>query len=240
MPYSHPQPIDREEVFRRNRHVFPGAVAFGVTAGYINAVGLVFFGSPVSHMSGAISNLGREVAEGGLTDATTTVEIVFSFVLGAALSGFVVGAHDFLPGRRYGVTLLAEAALLVAAMLLLAREPRLGLSLLAMACGTQNGMTSSYCGLVIRTTHVTGTVTDIGVMCGHWVRHRQVEAWKVRFMLAQVAAFATGIWLGAKANTHWGPSCLTLVAAGTGLAGVSVWMFARRGWLMVERKASSR
>merc|ERR1719401_1610209 len=38
--------------------------------------------------------------------------------------------------------------------------------LCAAACGLQNGMATSYSGAVIRTTHVTGIATDIGLICG--------------------------------------------------------------------------
>jgi uncharacterized membrane protein YoaK (UPF0700 family) len=41
------------------------------------------------------------------------------------------------------------------------------------ACGLQNAMVSTYSGAIIRTTHITGTVTDLGAMIGQYLRgHR--------------------------------------------------------------------
>jgi uncharacterized membrane protein YoaK (UPF0700 family) len=104
-----------------------------------------------------------------------------------------------------------------------------GVLLIAMACGLQNATTSSYFGLMIRTTHVTGTVTDIGVMLGHWLRHRHIERRKLVFMVGVVAAFGTGVWVGALADARWGPSVLSVAAAGCLAAGAGVILFPR--WL---------
>jgi uncharacterized membrane protein YoaK (UPF0700 family) len=40
----------------------------------------------------------------------------------------------------------------------------------ALSCGLQNGLTSKYSGNVVRTTHLTGTTTDLGIALGHVLR----------------------------------------------------------------------
>jgi hypothetical protein len=74
---------------------------------------------------------------------------------------------------------------------------------------------------------VTGTVTDIGVMLGHWLRHRHIERRKLVFMVGVVAAFGTGVWIGALADARWGPSVLAIAAAGCLAAGVGIILFPR-------------
>jgi uncharacterized membrane protein YoaK (UPF0700 family) len=105
-----------------------------------------------------------------------------------------------------------------------------------MACGLQNGTTSSYFGLMIRTTHVTGTVTDIGVMVGHWLRHRHIERKKLIFMIGLVAAFGTGVWLGALSDARTGSAGLALAAFGSAAAGGIILAFP--AWF--NRTAASR
>jgi uncharacterized membrane protein YoaK (UPF0700 family) len=227
VPYSHPQLVTREEALERNPHLLPGALAFAGTAGFINSIALGAFGSPVSHMTGAVSYFGLELAGSRLHNALTTLTIILSFMLGAALAGLIVGALDLAPGRRYGWALCCEGALLAASMALLTSGHTSGVLLIAMACGLQNATTSSYFGLMIRTTHVTGTVTDIGVMLGHWLRHRHIERRKLVFMVGVVAAFGTGVWIGALADARWGPSVLGIAAAGCLAAGVGVILFPR-------------
>jgi uncharacterized membrane protein YoaK (UPF0700 family) len=233
MPYSHPQPIDRQNALRQIPHLVPGAMAFAGMAGYINSVTLGFFRTPVSHMTGAVSYLGVDLAEGKIADATASLAIIVGFLLGGVVAGTLVGARKLLPGRRYGAALIGEAALLTAAVWLITHDHLLGLPLVAMACGLQNAMTSSYCGLMIRSTHVTGVVTDIGVMLGHWVRHRRAEKWKLWFLCAVFAAFGAGGWLGAWVDLQLGPESLAIPAAGCAIAGGVVWILAARGWLKV-------
>ncbi|MBC8011988.1 MAG: DUF1275 domain-containing protein [Burkholderiales bacterium] len=239
MPYSHPQPINRANALREVRHLLPGALVFAGLGGYVNAVALGFFLTPVSHMTGAISHLGVDLAEGRGADAFASVSIVVGFVIGAILAGMTIGARKLMPGRRYGAALIAEGLLLGGATVLLLGRHRLGLPLVAVACGLQNAMTSSYCGLLIRSTHVTGTVTDIGVMIGHWIRHRKIETWKLGFLSAVVLAFGTGGFFGAWLDLRFGPRCLAVGSVGCVVAGVGLWIAVRRGWLRPAAVAGS-
>ncbi len=236
MPYSHPQPIDRSMAVRQISHLVPGALAFASTAGFINSVGLGFFRTPVSHMTGAVSRLGLDLAESRIYDATASLSIVVGFLTGAVVIGILVGAKKLMPGRRYAVAVIVEGGLVFIAMKLLIANHRLGLPLISMACGLQNAMTSSYCGLVIRTTHVSGTVTDIGVMIGHWLRHREIDKWKFGFLTAVVAFFGAGSWMGAIADRYMGPASLSLVAGGCLIMGGLLWILAQKSWFTGNRQ----
>jgi uncharacterized membrane protein YoaK (UPF0700 family) len=225
MPYSHPQALSREQALGRIGHLLPGALALAGMAGYINSIALGVFNSPVSHMTGAVSYLGIDVADGHLTDAVATLSIIVAFMVGAGLAGFIIGARELSPGRRFGAALVIEGCVLALATYLLTSGHHSGIPLVAMACGLQNGTTSSYFGLMIRTTHVTGTVTDIGVMMGHWLRHRHIERKKLVFMIGVVAAFGTGVWIGALANSRAGSVALAVASFGAAAAGAVILAF---------------
>ncbi|MFO1460795.1 MAG: YoaK family protein [Verrucomicrobiota bacterium] len=229
MPFSSSPDAQRKATFRDIRFLLPGAVALTATAGYINTVVLGFFHTPVSHMTGAVAHFGLDLAAGNAPDAWASFSIILGFVLGALVAGVLVGALKLVPNRRYGVVMMVEGGLLVAATAMLTHQTRWGLPAVALACGLQNAMTSSYCGLMIRTTHVTGTVTDVGVMLGHWLRHGQIEWWKLRFLSSLVFGFMVGGWIGALAHHRFGPGCLTLPAAGMALAGGAFWFATHRG-----------
>ena len=64
----------------------------------------------------------------------------------------------------YGLALILNSSLLVTAAFIPGRL--LPVCLVAAACGLQNAMCTSHFGAIIRTTHVTGTVTDIGSTLG--------------------------------------------------------------------------
>ena len=64
----------------------------------------------------------------------------------------------------YGVALVGNALLLGAAVAM--SRPLASGCLAAAACGLQNAMCTSHFGAVVRTTHVTGTLTDLGSTLG--------------------------------------------------------------------------
>jgi len=238
MPYSHPQPLEKHNAFKQVRLLVPGAAALAISAGFINSVALGFFHTPVSHMTGAISHFGIDTASGKWPDALSSMAIILGFVLGAALNGMIVGAWKLIPGRRYGVAMVVEGCLLGLATYLFVSKHRLALPVVSMACGLQNAMSSSYCGLMIRTTHVTGIVTDIGVMVGHWIRHRQIEGWKLRFLLMIVGSFGAGCWVGQLADVRYGPACLAIPAVGFIVAGTVLGFAYHRGLVDLLQSAA--
>lgn len=238
MPYSHPQPVEKHNAFKQVRLLLLGALSLAAAAGFVNSVALGFFLTPVSHMTGAVSHLGMNVAEARWPDAAASLNIVIGFVIGAMLAGMIVGAWKLIPGRRYGVAMIVEGCLLGSATWLFLHKHRLALPAVSMACGLQNAMSSSYCGLMIRTTHVTGIVTDIGVMLGHWLRHRQIEGWKLRFLVRVVLAFGFGCWLGQLADSRFGPACLAVPATGFIIVGTLLFFIYHRGLVDLVQSAN--
>jgi uncharacterized membrane protein YoaK (UPF0700 family) len=43
---------------------------------------------------------------------------------------------------------------------------------LAFACGIQNALCTTWSGAVVRTTHYTPTITDLGLVIGNWIREK--------------------------------------------------------------------
>ena len=236
MPYR-----SSEAVTRALRREWPwvgaGGAALAGVAGFVNACVLATFHTPVSHMTGAVARLSRDVATGDAVDLGTVVALVAGFALGAVASGVVVGEALLRPGRRYGAVLVAEGAALALAAALLGPSPTAGVALAAFACGLQNAMASGYYGLVLRTTHLTGVVTDLGVLLGQRLRGRAVPVWKWAILGALVAGFFAGGLAGVVAVSQAGPAALALPAAACGLAGA---LLLARGPERRPRSAVSR
>ena len=92
--------------------------------------------------------------------------LVLSFLIGAYACGLLIDKNQvhFLGKAFYGLALVLNSSLLVSAAFIPGRL--LPVCLVAAACGLQNAMCTSHFGAIIRTTHVTGTVTDIGSTLG--------------------------------------------------------------------------
>ena len=211
--------------------VWWGGGLLAANAGVINAVSLLSFGrTGASHLTGSTTLLGISVAGADYQRGLTLAAVIAAFVAGAILSGFIIQDHVLRLGRRYGVALLMESALLFAAAVL-SRDLRLAAELCASAaCGLQNAMASTYSGAVFRTTHVTGTFTDLGIYIGHWLRGVQQDRRRLYLGLLLTTTFAGGAVIGAALFATLRDATLLLPAVLTGSTGMvySVYAIYRR------------
>ena len=65
------------------------------------------------------------------------------------------------------------------------------------ACGLQNALATTYSGAVVRTTHMTGIFTDIGIMVGAKLRGEAFDKRKLLLFLLIITGFISGGALGA-------------------------------------------
>ena len=104
------------------RWVWIGAVTLACIGGMVNVVGyLGFEHQAVSHLTGTTSLLGAALAQGDWRAVVHLWGVLIAFCTGAMLSGLIVQDATLRLGRRYGVVLALEAALLVAAVPLFER-----------------------------------------------------------------------------------------------------------------------
>ncbi len=149
------------------------AITLAWVAGFTNIIAVLTCGHVVSHASGTASDLGRFVVDGAWGPLGFALFLLVAFLLGAALSGFTTEL-----GRRRGWESLYVFPMLLQAMLLTGfaaminlhdqGEAEIGPRLYAMtglaslAMGLQNATITRISAGVVRTTHVTGVLTDLG------------------------------------------------------------------------------
>ncbi len=150
------------------------ATTLAWVAGYTNIVGLVHCGVAVSHVSGTVSAAGRDLGEARWDLLALAAWLIGWFLAGAALSG---GAIELAKsaGRRsvYVLPMTLEAISLCGFSAIVAWVDPSGtvgstadwwaIGLACLAMGLQNATITSISGGVVRTTHVTGVVTDLGI-----------------------------------------------------------------------------
>ncbi len=197
-----------------------GVLAF--IAGIINAVGFLgYHRQGITHLTGTTTLLGIAVASQNFPGIFHLVAFIGSFLAGAVLSGFIVQDSTLNLNRRYGVALVVESLLLFAAIPLLHRDNFSGDCLASAACGLQNAMASTFSGAVIRTTHVSGIFTDLGIFIGHWMRGLPVDFRRLRLWFVLIATFGAGGTVGALLFARLNYNTLYLPAVLTGLTGLS-------------------
>jgi uncharacterized membrane protein YoaK (UPF0700 family) len=193
------------------RWVWTGAWALAFVAGIVNVVGLLGFEhQAVTHLTGTTSLLAAALAALDAPAVFHFAAVIGSFVTGTILSGFIIQNSALQLGRRYGVALLLESMLLCAAALLLKRNSILGMYSASCACGLQNAMVSTYSGAVVRTTHLSGMFTDLGIFLGHSIRGLPVDSRRLRLCFLIISGFLCGGVVGAVAFRNFGYSSLFL------------------------------
>lgn len=184
-------------------------VALAFVAGATNAGGFLAVHQYTSHMTGVVSSVADNLVLQSFDIVREGVGALLSFVLGAMASAVMVNyarrRHLF---SQFALPLLLEAGLLLGFGLLGAKLQQMDglfvpvtVMLLCFIMGLQNAVISKLSRSEIRTTHITGTVTDIGIELGkliYWnkadVPAQRVQANRTR--LRALLAIATSFFLG--------------------------------------------
>lgn len=167
---------------RANLHM---GVLLTMVAGALNAGGFLAVGQYTSHMTGMVSTLADQLVLRNIELATVAAVSWAAFVLGAATTAILVNASQRRGTHNiYALPLLLEAlcVLVFGAFggTLRAEEfadVSLAVIVLCFAMGLQNALITKISSAEIRTTHVTGLTTDLGIELGklvYWNRKNAV------------------------------------------------------------------
>ena len=233
MPISYARALTgRTRTIQANRRL---GVALAFIAGATNAGGFLAVRQYTSHMTGIVSSMADSIALGDLGLVLTGVGAVLSFLIGAASCAVLVNvARRRQMQSEYALPLLFEALLLLSFGLLGARLSRIeGLfvpatvMLLCFIMGLQNAVITKISKAEIRTTHITGIVTDIGIELGKLVYWNapgsaaepavRADRVRLRVLSSLLASFFIGGVVGALGLRHLGylstvPLAMLLVA----------------------------
>lgn len=156
------------------------AISLSWVAGYANVITFIVCAVVISHATGNVTHFGKALAErwfrGGISDATREAVyfggLVASFFLGAVVSASMTeGARRAGFRSRYMLPMALQAVLLSVLTIVLDFYMAAGTpfmfyfitNLASFAMGLQNATITRVSGAVVRTTHLTGVVTDMGL-----------------------------------------------------------------------------
>ena len=181
-----------------------GAFVLSVIAGMVNAVGLLGFEhQSVSHLSGTATLLGSSLINLPFQTSLHLFGVLFSFLIGSCIAGFLLQGETLRLGKHYDTTLFLEAVLLFLAILFLSKGSFYGHFFASAGCGLQNALATRYSGAVIRTTHVTGIFTDLGLMLGSLLRGEPLDRRKAQLFVIIIVGFIAGGVFGAWAYQYF-------------------------------------
>jgi uncharacterized membrane protein YoaK (UPF0700 family) len=182
-------------------------------AGATNAGGFLAVGQYTSHMSGIVSSVADNLVLGQLSLALAGLASLIAFIGGAMTTAWMVnwGLRRNLQSA-YGRPLLLEAVLLLVFGLFgtginffAGLFVPLTVLVLCFIMGLQNAVITKISHAEIRTTHITGLVTDLGIELGkllyiNRLRHEnpvRANRFKLFIHIKLISSFFIGGLLGA-------------------------------------------
>ena len=177
-------------------------------SGMVNVLTLLLFLTPATHFTGNIRLLGMIICFGG----------------GGVLSGVLFSKKKFEPTKRYGLLLLTFGIIMLVLFLLGLRDER-WLYYFSFVVGTQNGMFIYYHGMIVRTSHFTGYLTDIGVVIGRLIRGQKKDRWKVLFYFTSMLFFGIGGTISFQFFQLYSDATIVLISVGYMILGFYYFSF---------------
>lgn len=138
-------------------------------AGALNAVGFLIAGSFTANMTGNFSAFADHLANGAILVALSFLGLVAAFIGGASIAALAIQTGEKRHIRSiYALAIAAEAVMLLLLGLALALSSAtphelLLVVVLSFVMGLQNAVTTLISRARVRTTHVSGMATDIGI-----------------------------------------------------------------------------
>ncbi|MBP8851081.1 MAG: DUF1275 domain-containing protein [Breznakibacter sp.] len=192
---------------RTFKHNVMLAALLSLTAGFVNVIGFSTFMVFTTNITGHVALMSEKIAVGDYSGAIMFAIWLITFLCGAFISSLAVTIVGRTRRTAYTYPLLAEVILLALVMYATPRSNNLttqDIELLAgtllFAMGMQNAMVSLISGSVVRTTHLTGMFTDLGIELSTLITHKEhrkeVLKYKVNLRLVIIFFFIFGGLVG--------------------------------------------
>lgn len=202
--------------------------ALAFVAGATNAGGFLAVGQYTSHMTGIVSQMVDNLALGHAILALTGLSALLAFVFGAISCTLLVewGSRRRLKSH-FVLPLLLEASLMLVFGLMgaaltehIAFLAPYTVLVLCFIMGLQNALITRISQAEIRTTHITGLITDLSIELGkYFYFNRSIKKApvlsnrkKMRIHATLILCFVSGGLAGALGFKHWGYQSTLILA----------------------------
>ena len=189
--------------------------------GYVDVYGLITVTFPLTHFTGSVAKIAMEGPYMTWDKEVLQLAVaLFFFILGNILAGLFIGERNFSFRKRYGM-IFVSLGTLIAILFQMARGDKSFAYLLSIAIGMQNGLFITYKGILVRTSHLTGAISDLGVYIGYILRGKKVDAWKIFYYTVSLLSFFGGGVVSKIMYDLYGRQSVYAVSLGYWLIGFS-------------------
>ncbi len=221
-------------------------MALAFQGGVLNIGGFLACGRFVSHVTGFATHFGVEINRQDYSSALGMLLVPLFFLIGAILSGLLVDIRLKLHKRPKYYIIFGVLFLLLLFIVISGFNGAFGdfggalslndyglLALLCLICGMQNGMITTVSRAVVRTTHLTGVTTDLGIGIVRVLHRKRLDSpiqEEFRAILVRIGIiifFGLGSVVGGFAFTRLGYKGFVLPLFITGILFLSTLYFDR-------------
>lgn len=196
-------------------------------AGIVNVSGFFAINTLTTNVTGHFAYFADELVKNRWQQAQIFLLYIIAFFLGAFFSGLAVEyVAKRKPGYMYVIPLLLEMAILTVVSLLsiivLQAHAHLIAGMLLFAMGMQNALVTSVSNSVVRTTHLTGLFTDLGIELSQLFFYKEPGQKlklksSIRLRLAIISFFFLGCLVGGYGYFMFGMAILLLAVLCLGI-----------------------
>lgn len=195
--------------------------------GYVDVYGMLTVAFPLTHFTGSVAKLALEGFEIRIDKEVFQLAVaLFFFILGNIIAGLLIGERQFSFRKRYGIVYIT-IGILVFTMFQLFHGDKSFAYLLSIGIGVQNGLFITYKGILVRTSHLTGAISDLGVYIGYLLRGKHFDTWKIFYYTLSLFSFFFGGITSKLMYDIYGKQSVYAVSVGYILIGVS-YLFLRK------------
>lgn len=188
-------------------------------AGGTNISAILLAGQTISHYTGALSYSAIALGEGNWSVLLKLSVSILLFFMGSVLAGYIY--HDNKPEHlkfHYVLPLLFGFLLIMNGMFFNAAY----LPLFAFGMGIQNGNSLEFDGMNVRTTHMTGHLSDAARCLGRMLRRQRSELKKMRFYFNSILSYFIGAVVSAVLTFRLGSLNLIILGIAYLILGITL------------------
>jgi len=146
-------------------------------AGIINVAGLIAFFAFSSNITGHVANLAKNIVDVNLSDVVTLCIWLLAFFSGAFISSYIIQSYkNHSHYKAHAIPIVIEICVLFGVALygdVLYKagpvESEIVVGFILFSMGLQNGMVSVISGGLVKSSHLTGLITDMGAEAAEYI-----------------------------------------------------------------------
>jgi len=194
------------------------------SAGMVNIGSLILFLSFSSNVTGHYAILASEIVKGNYYQIAIVFSWIFLFFFGSFVSNFIViHLNQINSYLAHSIPLFLEIICLMTVGIYgeffyteTLAETEILLVILLFAMGLQNGLTASISNFSVKTTHLTGTTTDLGILFSMFTkkefRNNTALVGKAKLLVAITTSYLVGAILAGFTCVYLGFKMFYLVS----------------------------